>query len=594
MPQNLTQTHEGHPLQVNGRELGASHEQIASILRSRLGQTHADLLAVPKSGAGGTVVWSTRLAGDVVLASSLPDEEHTKIKRWSQRLLNDIHTLSEQLRTEGAAASMVGHMLAQAIRLPQGDWLYSVGGKPVLVLWGYSDTPEASNTVQATSAASAAASVGAPAVGSSAVAAGPGGAGNAVGAGVGAGAGAAVAARRDPKPWLFGGLLLLLLAAVVLFGLKRCTDMSARNDDYASRIGEAEAANKALEEEIAKTRAQTPQFMCARPPEPAPLPQPQPQPPSTPEAEAQPTEPPQQAEAPKPDPYEPLAKRVAAAAKDCKQMAQLQADPLLKGNDPRAQALRRQLVQAMQQNCKKELIHEAKNMCPGQRPKELAPELVLVFDASGSMGFSLNVTDEEIQRMAQLEAAQGLMQQFLGGRAGPGVDLSRLKREPTRMSAARQAAVAAVRRVPSDANIGLVQIEQCPAARSAGFFPPARRGELLSRLQSIQPREGTPLADGVAKGGQMVDGVSREALMVVISDGRESCNQDPCAVAQALKRAKPHLKINVVDITGTGAGNCLAQATGGRVFTARNASEVAAMTRRAAEDAMGPENCPRP
>jgi hypothetical protein len=60
-----------------------------------------------------------------------------------------------------------------------------------------------------------------------------------------------------------------------------------------------------------------------------------------------------------------------------------------------------------------------------------------------------------------------------------------------------------------------------------------------------------------------------------------------------LKRAKPHLKINVVDITGTGAGNCVAQATGGKVYTARNADEVVAMTERAAREAMGPEGCKR-
>ncbi|OUM00023.1 hypothetical protein [Variovorax sp. JS1663] len=524
MPQNLTQTDEasGHPLAINGRQLVASHEQIVSILSSRLGQAHADLLAVPKPGDGGTVVWSTRLPGDAVLASALPADERDKLERWSRRLLNDIRSLGEQLRSEGQASALVGQMLESAIRVPEGDWLYSVGGKPVLAMWGHSSAPEASATVPVAAAVAEPPPAVASTVGSPA---------------------AAVGAGRDYRRWLLGGLLLLLLVAVVLFGLKRCGEMTERSRDYASKMGEAEAANKALEEEIAKTRAQTPQFMCVRPPE-----EPPPAAPESPKAQVE----------------EPPAAKPETPAK------------------PEAPPKRA------------ELIRQARNMCPGQRPKELAPEMVLVFDASGSMSFSVDATDEEIQRMASLEAVHGMMQQFLGGRAGPGVDMSRLKREPTRMTSARQAAIAAVRRAPSDANIGLVLVDQCPAARSAGFYPPARRGELLSGLESIQPRQGTPLADGVAKGGKLVDGVSREALMVVISDGRESCNQDPCAVARSLARAKPYLKINVVDITGTGAGNCLAQATGGKVFTARNASEVAAMTRRAAEDAMGPANCPKP
>ena len=76
----------------------------------------------------------------------------------------------------------------------------------------------------------------------------------------------------------------------------------------------------------------------------------------------------------------------------------------------------------------------------------------------------------------------------------------------------------------------------------------------------------------------------------MLSDGLESCDQDPCAAARTLKRAHPRAVINVVDILGTGAGNCVASATGGKVFTARNANEVTLMTRKAIEDYI-PKNC---
>jgi hypothetical protein len=81
--------------------------------------------------------------------------------------------------------------------------------------------------------------------------------------------------------------------------------------------------------------------------------------------------------------------------------------------------------------------------------------------------------------------------------------------------------------------------------------------------------------------------------MLVVSDGVESCGRDPCTVARALARSKPHLKINVIDILGTGAGNCLAQLTGGKVFTANNVNELSSMTTRAAQDVMVPEHCKR-
>ena len=141
---------------------------------------------------------------------------------------------------------------------------------------------------------------------------------------------------------------------------------------------------------------------------------------------------------------------------------------------------------------------------------------------------------------------------------------------------------------------GLVLVGSCPAAQSYGFFAPGRRSELQRSISSIQPKQGTPLADGVLKAGQLVDGVNKESTILVVSDGEESCEGNPCAVANALARSKPNLTINVVDILGTGAGNCLASATGGKVYTAKNADDVLKMATEAARDVLGPEHCIKP
>jgi len=317
-----------------------------------------------------------------------------------------------------------------------------------------------------------------------------------------------------------------------------------------------------------------------------------PPPASAPEPPASAPEP--VASAPEPPASHPpdLKKRIADAAKDCKALADIaRTEPKLQGSGAEAQALKKQIDQSLAQNC----VKEAKNMCPGVRPKELAPEMAIVFDASGSMNFGVEVSEAQIRESGQAAALEGMMRQLglPGGLGGNNSVLERLTREPKRITVARRATLGVVERAPSDMNIGLVMVDQCPAARPIGMFPPSQRGALLAQVQGIQPRAGTPLADGINKAGQMVDGVKREALIVVVSDGTESCGQDPCAVAAALKRAKPLVKINVVDITGTGAGNCVAQLTGGKVFTARRAEEVVEMTNRAAQDAMGPGNCKR-
>lgn len=591
MPQRLRQTpaNAAVPLDVQGRPLLSAHAQIVSILRSRLGQAHGDLLATPQPDAQG-VTWTTALVGDVLPATALPADERARLDKRTLQMLNDIRGLGQQLAAEGNAAQMVGLMLERAAQTPPGDWLYSVGGKPVLAMWGHA--AEAAAPVAAppagTAAGVAAGAIPVAAATSTSAAAEPALA--SVADATAATAPSAPAVARGPHRWQWWLLVLPLLVAAVFVLARSCAPEPPVDDSLDQQLADANARNQKLEQDIARKKEPVQQFTCVRPP-------PEPEPPaSAPAIAASEPEPPQppvsKAEAPKaPDPLEGLQNRLAAAGKNCSELQALSRDRLLQGRDARARSLQREVAQALKQNCGERLIQEAKNMCPGQRPAELAPELVLVFDASGSMRWSLGATNDEIQKLAQAEAMQGMMRQFGLGQGIPGIDTSRVTREPTRMTAARQAALNTVRRAPSDANIGLVLVEDCPAARNAGFYPPGRRGALTGVLQGIEPRRGTPLADGIAQAGRMVDGVKREALMVVISDGAESCGRDPCAEAAALARAKPYLKINVVDITGTGAGNCVAQAGRGRVFTARNADEVAAMTRQASQDAMGPANC---
>jgi hypothetical protein len=580
VPQGLTKTRgdAGQALQVGGRAMTAAHEQIAGILRSRLGQNHAELLAVPKPDADGGIAWSTNLAGAVTPAAQLPEDERAKLQQRAERFLSEIRGLAQQLRGEGPASAVVAQMLEQAVRQPPGDWLYSVGGRPVLVLWGHAaaGTPVVPAAPVAAVAAAATAAAAAPA---GAAAAAPGSVPP-----VAPPPPAPPAASKPWKRWLLWGLLALLLLALLFWGWKRCSTMPVADAALDEQLAQAESRNKALEDELAAKRGAKPQMQC--------VPDPVPPAASAPEPVASAPEPEPPASQPPPNPREDLKERIADAGKDCKALAaMLKDEPLLKGNSAEATALKQQIIGTMAKNCREEAIKQAKNMCPGQRPKELAPDMAIVFDASGSMDFSVDVSDAQIKQQAGQAAAEALMRQFgLGGLGGGGA-LDRFKREPKRITVAKRAALGVAQRLPSDMNIGLVQVEDCPNARTVGMYGPGQRGSLMGQIQGIQPRGGTPLADGIAKGGALVDGVTKDSTIVVISDGVESCGRDPCAVAAALKRAKPRLKINVVDITGTGAGNCAAQITGGRVFTARNAAEVVEQMNRATQDAMAPANC---
>ena len=229
---------------------------------------------------------------------------------------------------------------------------------------------------------------------------------------------------------------------------------------------------------------------------------------------------------------------------------------------------------------------QTSELCPGERPKEQAPDMVLVFDASGSMKYPL-IPDEEIRRRVVQRSPFLMLNPQLAEQAIE----SQFSNMEKRVDVAKQATRRVVAGLPEDVDVGLVLVKNCPQAEKVGFYAPGQRSRLLRDINAITPYRKTPLASGIQVAGSMVDGVNKPSLMVVISDGKETCGADPCAVARQLAARKPLLKINVVDILGTGAGNCVAAATKGRVWTANNASDVASMVDRAASDVQGPAHC---
>jgi hypothetical protein len=238
-------------------------------------------------------------------------------------------------------------------------------------------------------------------------------------------------------------------------------------------------------------------------------------------------------------------------------------------------------------------IENAKDVCPEDRPASLAPEMIVVFDASGSMQININAT----------EAEQEWLFKILNAGPNPLSRLSpsdrqkfeRLHREPTRIVTAKQATIDVMQRLPKDVGTGLVVVDQCPGgARNLGRFSPSQRGQMINRLSQLRPHQGTPLADGLLQGGELADGVTRQSTILLVSDGEENCGGDPCFVARNLKRQKPHLKINVIDIGGTGAANCAAELTGGKVYTVSNVKELNLAVERATQETLGPAHCAKP
>lgn len=106
---------------------------------------------------------------------------------------------------------------------------------------------------------------------------------------------------------------------------------------------------------------------------------------------------------------------------------------------------------------------------------------------------------------------------------------------------------------------------------------PAR---IVRTVNAIQPKGMTPLSDAVKQAAEVLDYKRAKATVILVSDGVESCNADPCAVGAALKKAGADFTAHVVGFgvkkeERTGLA-CLAKNTGGQFFAAKDASELKA------------------
>ncbi len=102
--------------------------------------------------------------------------------------------------------------------------------------------------------------------------------------------------------------------------------------------------------------------------------------------------------------------------------------------------------------------------------------------------------------------------------------------------------------------------------------PGAPRQQMLDQLKAVTPKGMTPLTASLTKAGQLLAGVEGEATVLLISDGIETCDGDPCAAVAALRNKGLKFVVHVVGFDVKGAAveqlQCIARAGGGGYFQA--------------------------
>ncbi|MBS1303400.1 VWA domain-containing protein [Loktanella sp. SALINAS62] len=161
-----------------------------------------------------------------------------------------------------------------------------------------------------------------------------------------------------------------------------------------------------------------------------------------------------------------------------------------------------------------------------------------------------------------------------------------------KITIARRALVGLIDGLPADAALGLVayghrERGQCRDIETLVEPGSGTREDILAALDDISPKGKTPLSEAVLHAAEGLAFTEERATVILISDGIETCEADPCAVGRRLEETGIDFTAHVIgfDVDGEAAEqlSCLAEATGGTFLTAADAGSLAIALQTVAE-----------
>jgi Ca-activated chloride channel family protein len=117
-------------------------------------------------------------------------------------------------------------------------------------------------------------------------------------------------------------------------------------------------------------------------------------------------------------------------------------------------------------------------------------------------------------------------------------------------------------------------------------FPPIPNAadRIMSVVNALNPAGKTPLVAAVKQAAEVLDYQTEKGVVVLVTDGEETCGGAPCALGQWLKTNSRALTVHVIGYqlrgySWTGAQSildveCLAEVTGGLYIAAKNRDDL--------------------
>lgn len=126
---------------------------------------------------------------------------------------------------------------------------------------------------------------------------------------------------------------------------------------------------------------------------------------------------------------------------------------------------------------------------------------------------------------------------------------------------------------------------------------PVERKTVLERVDAIQPKGKTPMTEAVRRAAAELKYTESKAQVILVSDGEETCDADPCEAARVLEEAGVDLTVHtigfdVVEKKGEDQLRCIAENTGGRFLLAEDGASLKKAIDAAVEVAVAPAAVP--
>ena len=95
---------------------------------------------------------------------------------------------------------------------------------------------------------------------------------------------------------------------------------------------------------------------------------------------------------------------------------------------------------------------------------------------------------------------------------------------------------------PADQNLGFVtyghrERGQCADIETLVEPAPGTAAEIAGIVEGLNPRGMTPMTDAVVTAAQALRHTEQAATVILVSDGIETCNPDPCAACSVWRNA---------------------------------------------------------